>query len=367
MRAGPVGFLSVYDVNDLKAWSGAVHSMYCAVSRDFDVFPVTFTKAEKKLWSVLLRLSNNKHISGNLIRLFLQKRFNAAVKNGISVFFVPAGSDILGTLTIPEKIRIIYYSDATSHLMQNYVFHDSRKNALIAHTRERKAIKRADRIMYASRWAKDDAVSFYGADPAKITVSPFFSNLRDEYTEKSLKPDVFNLLIAGLDWKGKGIDIAIEAVSILNQRHSDRKYSLTVMGFDRPRGFDNEAVSFTGYLDKGREDEAVRLLSCYKNADVFILPTKAEAAGLVYCEAAMYGVPVTAYATGGYADYIINGYNGITVKEGSPAESFADAAEIILDPAVYPVYSKNARTLYERRLNSSAWSDDFFNVWKQLQ
>jgi glycosyltransferase involved in cell wall biosynthesis len=95
-----------------------------------------------------------------------------------------------------------------------------------------------------------------------------------------------------------------------------------------------------------------KLTELFQTSDFFILPTRAEAAGIVFCEASAYGLPSLAYATGGVSDYVRNGVNGVCVEPGSPPATFAgEIRKLLTDSAAYESCAIQGFREYQERLN----------------
>lgn len=80
-------------------------------------------------------------------------------------------------------------------------------------------------------------------------------------------------------------------------------------------------------IKTGLTNEEIEAL--YRTADIFIMPAyrkghDIEGFGIVYLEAGARGLPIIAADSGGVRDVVINGVNGILVKEKN-ADSLADA------------------------------------------
>ena len=96
------------------------------------------------------------------------------------------------------------------------------------------------------------------------------------------------------------------------------------------------AVTFLG----GVSDED--LIHAYREADVFVLPSVAQAQyqpptgegfGLVYAEAGAFGVPSIASTSGGGAlDFVENGVTGMTTAPGDSADLAAAILRLLSDP-----------------------------------
>lgn len=79
----------------------------------------------------------------------------------------------------------------------------------------------------------------------------------------------------------------------------------------------------------GRQKEIPKLL---KSSDIFVLPSRREAFGLVVLEAMVTGLPVIASKTGGIPEIIESGKNGLLVEP----ENFKKLAKNLMDLIAHP-------------------------------
>ena len=147
----------------------------------------------------------------------------------------------------------------------------------------------------------------------------------------------------------KGGAIAVEAARLLNEAGIDTR--LRVVG-SKPEGEIPPFVEVLGFVNKSTESGMQRLIQLFRGADFFILPTKAEAAGIVFSEASAYGLPSVTYATGGVTDYVRSRVNGVCIDPGGTAADFAAEIQRMLEsPAEYEAYALRAFNEYKSRLN----------------
>jgi phosphatidylinositol alpha-1,6-mannosyltransferase len=110
-------------------------------------------------------------------------------------------------------------------------------------------------------------------------------------------------------------------------------------------------VHFHGYIS---EAEKAELLS---NADVFLLPNRREPGsvegfGIVFLEAAAFGVPSVAGSDGGTRDAVLDGVTGLVV-DGEEESAVADAiCSLLFDPERR---EKLGRAAHARFWNEFAW------------
>ncbi|WP_307506093.1 glycosyltransferase [Clavibacter sp. B3I6] len=142
----------------------------------------------------------------------------------------------------------------------------------------------------------------------------------------------------------KGVDLAIEALGILDRR-GRREIELVIVGGSgdaASAGEDTEArrlmeaARAAGVADRvrlhGRVSQA-DMPAVMRTADVVVCAPWYEPFGIVPLEAMASGVPVVASAVGGLTDSVVDGVTGILVPPRDPA-AIADALEALhADPA----------------------------------
>lgn len=365
-----LGFISEFSVDDKLAWSGTINFLWTTLSCKHELYPIVvkpniFHRGIRKL----IRILSFGQLDYTLLdRMFyyyaINRKVKIALSNGVDVFFAPAASSILGCAKIPSCYRVIYLSDATYHCMLNYYFDGGTAGNIRRHENaEKSSLERADAVIYASDWAKRDAISYYGVASQKITVLPFGANLEDRYQPHDLNKKTVKILFVGVDWERKGADLAIEIVRQLNAlSNGNRKFELTMIGIDAPSDYFQKDVTFVGRLHKDNISEREKLISYYQHSDIFLLPTKAECAGIVFSEAAMFGLPVFTHNTGGTMSYVEDGKTGRGLKLGSTARDFANAILEMINSGHYKEWSQNARKKYELELNWNVWLQKFEDI-----
>lgn len=156
------------------------------------------------------------------------------------------------------------------------------------------------------------------------------------YDERRFKPishdnEVAQIVTVCRLVPAKGIDLLIKACAEL--RKKDRKFVLHIIG-DGPirpeleclaqeQGIYDETI-FYGYMLHPEE-----MLPFF---DIFVLPSRAEAFGSVFAEAALCLLSLIGTDVGGIAEQIEDGVNGLLVPCEDP-KALADAIDkFILDP-----------------------------------
>ena len=134
------------------------------------------------------------------------------------------------------------------------------------------------------------------------------------------------LMFAGGDWERKGVLYLIEALSLLTR--PDVKLLIIGSG-------DEKLYSQLAELKQVREriifvSHSSVLWEYYAASDVFVFPTIYEPFGLVIVEAMASGLPVITSRVAGAADVIIDGVNGLLLREPSDVNDLAAKIELLL-------------------------------------
>ena len=166
-------------------------------------------------------------------------------------------------------------------------------------------------------------------------------------------------LFSGVDWERKGGEIAVDTVMQLNA--AGIRATLYVAGIkDLPQKHrDNPHVKNIGFLNKNIPEQYHQYVQLWQQADILLLPTRAECSAIVYCEAAAYGIPVFTTDTGGIANYVVNGVNGYRLPLTGTGADFANKIKECICKQEFSGLSENARRLYKEKLSWPAWSSRF--------
>ena len=88
----------------------------------------------------------------------------------------------------------------------------------------------------------------------------------------------------------------------------------------------------------------MKLEQHFATADFFVLPTRFEAYGIVFCEAAAYGVPSLGSRTGGVPTIIDEGVTGYTFDLNANGQAYAQRImELVREPEHWQAMRTAAR------------------------
>jgi glycosyltransferase involved in cell wall biosynthesis len=130
-----------------------------------------------------------------------------------------------------------------------------------------------------------------------------------------------------------------------------------ICGCSPPQPVTQDGLTIIPYLDKNDREQRNRLDQLYRDADFFLLPTRADCYGIVFCEAAAHGVPSIAPATGGVPCAIRDGETGILLPPDATTADYATViSETFANPGRLARLRQSSRDAFDARLNWRAWS-----------
>ena len=191
------------------------------------------------------------------------------------------------------------------------------------HALNRWVFQKADRLIPATRWVADSLIADYGVDQARIAVIPPGTDLSRFVPPASRPSDtdgIVRILFVGGDFVRKGGDLLIEwmrSSPLAGRCQIDFVTQEELQPHPRLR---SHRVS---------HDDA-QLVRLYQEADVFVLPTRAECFGLVLTEAMAAGLPVVSCSVGGLAEVVEHNTTGLLIPPDDPA-SLAQALQRLID------------------------------------
>ena len=355
-----LAFVSLFDARDPNAYSGAPHAMHRELSKHFDVldwFPLNPIEEWAFVPARLLYKFAGAHYEPMREPSFLHgvaRILEARAKQERpDLIFAPSS---VATSCFEGETPVFWAADLCfGSYLETYVRKPARRFVQTGHVQESQSVMRARRINFPTHWAAEGAIARHGASRSKIDVIPWGANLpfavpRDMVTRaiETRSAKQCEIVFIGRDWYRKGGDLVLEVVRILNREGLPTK--LTIIGCVPPGSHDSALVY--PFLDKSRPDHWAILKELMLRAHFFLMPSRAEAFGHVFCEASAFGVPSLGSRTGGIPDVIQDGLTGFATPQSASAESIA---ELIMrtfnDRPRYRRMALAARDDYENRLN----------------
>lgn len=360
-----IAFVSLGEV-DVHEWSGIPFRVLRALRRQPGVEVVVIDKLAPHgdtLGSFLMKVRGR--LTGDRIDITREPAYLKGIAAEI-LRRLPADTDIIfSTSSLPlawldTPVPKAFYTDACFAGMLDFYFPVAtmpERTLRSGNAAERRALETSAIAFFSSDWAARSAAQSYGIPLEKLRVVPFGANLphdntRDEVAgwiaQRGTAP--VDLLFCGVDWERKRGDFAVDVAQQLNDRGIATR--LHVVGIrELPAGLPDFVVDH-GYLSKGSEEGAQRMWRIYETSDLLLLPSRAEAFGIVFAEASAYGLPSVATAVGGVPSAVRDGENGKAFPLDAPASEYADwIAGLMSDRNAYSALALRAFDTYEQLLN----------------
>jgi glycosyltransferase involved in cell wall biosynthesis len=372
-----IGFAGRWDPRDKNSWSGTYYYSYQQLQKQYEVDVLLF----KWTWLVrerlMLRRQFHKRIEGkNTAVEFLKayaKYFSRQVENELKkkkfdLLFAPAAPQLIAYLQTP--VPVVFLTDATFQQIQGY--YQAWQNFAPSNISEgievdKKAFQQAAHNLLASEWCKSSAINDYGISEKKISVVPLGANLDHPplFVEEKKREGVCRLLFLGVEWERKGGPLALETFRQL--RKMGLHASLHIIGCTPPVDVSDKGITVIPYLNKNIPAEQEQLNAILQQTHFLLLPTRAECAGVVFCEASAYGIPSIATDTGGVKTYVRDGVNGYALPMNANGEVYAKEIYTLFENFDdYRSLSYTSRKLFEDELNWERWRERFTTIAQTL-
>ena len=258
---------------------------------------------------------------------------------------------------------IVFWTDAPFGAMRGYypwyqgVASESIRDGMAC---DDLALRKCRAACYSSDWAARAAVEHHGADPSKVHVLPFGANLAHDASPENLIERAaerlhapWRFLFVGVEWERKGGDLALEVVRQLNA--TGHPAELIVAGCAPPARCEPlpPYVRLEGFVSQHTVEGRRRLGELFESALFYLMPSRAEAYGIVFCEASSHGVPSLSTRTGGIPTIVHDGENGQLFDPAATAGEYVDFILRHSTPGTYLALSRSSLDAYRARLD---WS-----------
>lgn len=375
-----IDYVTTYDATDVHNWSGSGYYIANSlIEQEADLNYIGNLKAKPNLLlkakSAAYRLAARKFLVDRDLSISEQyaRQIDPAIRSDTDVIFSP------GTIPIAmlkSKQPKVFYADATFAGMINfYESFTGLAPETIKHGNEleQRAFDNCSMAIFSSDWAAATAIKHYRVAASKVEVVPFGANLKSERDLSAIQSIVSarsasecHLLFMGVDWERKRGDFSVRIAQQLNDM--GLKTTLHVAGIrDLPI---NRLPSFVvnhGFISKstvsGREKINQLMSSCH----FLILPTKAEAFGLVFCEAGSSGLPSIATNVGGIPSVLENDVNGKMFPLSATEQVYAAyILSLFNDKERYKKMAFSSFTQYEHKLNWNVAGKKLISLLEKL-
>lgn len=205
----------------------------------------------------------------------------------------------------------------------------------------------ANRAVVNSQFTLEQMKTLFGYGKPALLIPPALSfepgNLQKKDHERIGERPVRCLCVGSIEPR-KNLEVLVElanrapkearfVISIAGKEDLHPKYAETLRRMLR----ESSRVEFLGYVDNRS------LLELYRQADVFLFPSKWEGYGMAVAEALACGVPVVAFNASAMPYLVKDGVNGILIPAYETERFVSEAVELILNREKVTELSKNCR------------------------
>jgi len=356
-----------FDPVQVGAWSGLPYFIWQSLEKQgVEIQIIRLSSSRNKAWrwlkfgaaKLLARRRYLRDRDTALLRSYARQIERALVGREVDFLFCPGTAPVA---YVETKIPIAFWVDASFAGMADFYGSFTRltKGSLAeGHASDQAALERSALAIYSSDWAAESVRHAYRVDPAQLHVVRFGANLNQAPDETQIREiirqretETCRLLLVGVDWERKGAGIALAALDELGALGVRAR--LTVIGCHPPPGLKLPPnVEIIGFVSKGTEEGRQLIERYFRESHFFFMPTRAEAYGLVFCEANAFGLPCVATDVGGVPSIIEDGANGCLLPPTAPPSEFAACImDIWRDRELYETYALNCHRIYRERLN----------------
>jgi len=376
-----ISYITTYDASDIHSWSGSANAIAKMLERQNEEvnyignlscrFNQLF-KLKKKIYTFL---SGKKFLLSREPFIIKQyaRQIKSKLKPDFNIVFSPSSLPI--ALLEVNKPKIIY-TDATFAGMLDFYSNFSNlssESIKKGNYIEQKALESSQLIIYSSDWAAKTAIENYNVKPEKIKVVPFGANIDCKRNLDDIRNIInnrssseLNMLFLGVDWIRKGGNTAVKIATGLNKLGLNTK--LHIAGIRKlPFNDIPDFIINYGFVDKATEEGRRKIEELFSKCHFLLVPSLAEAFGIVFCEANSFGLPSISTNVGGITTAIKDNINGKTFSLNADISEWCNYIfNVFSDKTRYNDLCMSSFREYETRLNWEVAGRTIMNFIKEI-
>ena len=360
-----VAFTTTFDAREVRHWSGTPYYMANAF-RDAGMEVTYIGNLPRKLPPFfkpkqLLKKWLGKRESPRFNQ-FAAKHYSSQVAKQLlnhpsDVVISPLINPIV---YLETNKPIVLWTDALyAALLGFYSQFSAHSAATIAQGNEltKACLSRVQLAIFSSQWAANSALELYGAAKEKVKVVPFGANISVSPTFEEIQQMIQNrpknkirLLFLAKSWERKGGDIVLQVTDTLHKQ--GYPIELHIVGFTPPIDPIPSYVHCHGFISKNTEQGQRTIRQLLADTHFLFVPSRAEAYGIVFCEANAFGLPCLTTYVGGISTIVRDDINGKTFSISAPVSAYCDyIVNLFNHPARYQDLALSSYHEYTQRLN----------------
>lgn len=193
-----------------------------------------------------------------------------------------------------------------------------------------------------------------GVDPC-----PDFSRGK---TENKMKKSVIGT-VANL-YPNKGLEYLIDAVSLVNAKHSNSEFC--VIGEGKMRGYLETLIAQKRIKNMKLLGFRENVLEEMKRFDVFVLPSLKEGFPYAILEAMSVGLPIVATRVGGIPEAIENGVSGLLVDPARSQPLASAISRLLDDTSLADQFGTRTREIVRSRFSLQVMARNMKNLYNEI-
>jgi glycosyltransferase involved in cell wall biosynthesis len=360
-------YTTCFNVQDVHKWSGTPYFMSKALAEDGN--QVAYIGSLKKKLPHFFKVKQiwKKWISGQRespqFNLTIAKHYSAQVAEQLVQYHADV---IISPLINPIayldcKQPIVLWTDALYAGLLGFYHRFGRHTvSTIAQGNEMTSacLSRCALAIFSSDWAANTAIELYGASREKVKVVPFGANIESYPHLSEIKSliqhrvhDKIKLLFLAKSWERKGGDTVLAVAKTLHE--AGHPVELTIVGYTPPAL--NPIPSYIkclGFISKHTQEGKEKIRQLLSDTHFLFVPSRAEAYGIVFCEANAFGVPCLTTYVGGISTIVKDNVNGMTFALDAPIKTYCDyIVNVMQDRTRYETLALSAYHEFTQRLN----------------
>lgn len=316
-------YTCAWDKDKEKTWSGTTYSLYKAlrtkiILKDVDV---RLSKSEKLLMKLSrlssLRLKNGKikisYYFSSLRPKIYQKKLDKLIKDDNEAIVLQIGeygvcknkAYVYQDLSLDS---LFYFKKNKNQLFQYSGFENySDKDLNRRRNEQLKFYENLEGIFTMGKWLSKNLVEYTKIPKEKVHWVGGGINISLNKIKNKNKTNS-KVLFVGRDFFRKGGDITYNSFKILKERYMPNAELYIAGPKEWPLKEKIDGVIFLGDISTDK------LSNYFNQCDIFCMPSRFEAYGLVFIEALVYGLPCIGRNEFEMKEFIKDGYNGYLIN-----------------------------------------------------
>ncbi len=374
-----IAYTTVFNAEDVHFWSGTPYHMAKALAENDDA--VTYIGSLKRQLPPFFKIKQlwKQYLVGQRE----SPRFNTTVAKHYSTQVAAQLQQHSSDVIISPLINPIAYLDCKQPIV---LWTDALYAGLLgfyppfgrhsASTIEQgnqitsACLSRCALAIFSSDWAANTAIELYGTSRDKVKVVPFGANIDSYPNAQEIQSiiqrrakDKIKLLFLAKSWERKGGDIVLAVAHALHK--AGYPVELTIAGYSPPQL--NPIPSYIkclGFISKQTEEGKHKIRQLLAETHFLFVPSRAEAYGIVFCEANAFAVPCLTTYIGGIATIVKDNINGMTFGLDASVKNYCDYIVNVMQNRAR--YNEMANASYQEFIERLNWQSAASEVKKMI-